>query len=120
MAAFAKSSWRRQFEFVINLQSAKRIGTEACRCRGSRFDDRMSRALACADLRQRTYSICPRWHRRGCVDSMNPTTYKIVAPLYAPVDANLTAFEPGTTYPTWIASTDREFTMLAASAGQAN
>jgi hypothetical protein len=56
----------------------------------------------------------------GCVGSMNPTTYKIVARLYTPVDANLTEFGPGKTYPTWIAWTEsREFTMLAASAGQA-
>ena len=31
----------------------------------------------------------------GCVGSMNPTTYKIVARLYTPVDANLTEFGPG-------------------------
>ena len=56
----------------------------------------------------------------GCVGSMNPTTYKIVGRLYTPVDANLTEFGPGKTYPTWIAWTEsREFTMLAASAGQA-
>jgi hypothetical protein len=56
----------------------------------------------------------------GCVGSMNPTTYKIVARLYTPVDANLTEFGPGKTYPTWIAWTEsREFTMLAASAGPA-
>jgi hypothetical protein len=56
----------------------------------------------------------------GCVGSMNPTTYKIVARLYTPVDANLIEFGPGKTYPTWIAWTEsREFTMLAASAGQA-
>jgi hypothetical protein len=56
----------------------------------------------------------------GCVGSMNPTTYKIVVRLYTPVDANLTEFGPGKTYPTWIAWTEsREFTMLAASPGQA-
>jgi hypothetical protein len=56
----------------------------------------------------------------GCVDSMNPTIYKIVARLYTPVDANLTEFGPGKIYPTWIAWREsREFTMLAASAGSA-
>jgi len=56
----------------------------------------------------------------GCVGSMNPTTYKIVARLYTPVDANLTEFGPGKTYPTWIAWTEsNEFTMLAADAGPA-
>ena len=55
----------------------------------------------------------------GCVGSMNPgTTYRIVARLYAPSDADLTEFGPGKTYPTWIAWTEsREFTMLAASVG---
>jgi hypothetical protein len=52
----------------------------------------------------------------GCVGSMNPTTYKIVARLYTPVGANLTEFGPGKTYPTWITWTEsREFTMLAAT-----
>jgi hypothetical protein len=52
----------------------------------------------------------------GCVGSMNPTTYKIVARLYTPVDADLTGFGPGKTYPTWIAWTEsNEFTMLAAA-----
>src|SRR5262245_16239012 len=57
----------------------------------------------------------------GCVGSMNPgTTYRILARLYTPRDANLTEFGPGKTYPTWIAWTEsREFTMLAASAGPA-
>jgi hypothetical protein len=56
----------------------------------------------------------------GCVGSMNPTIYKIVARLYTPVDANLTEFGPGKTYPTWIAWTEsREFRMLAASVGPA-
>jgi hypothetical protein len=52
----------------------------------------------------------------GCVGSMNPTTYKIVARLYTPVDANLTEFGPGKTYPTWIAWTEsNEFIMLTAA-----
>jgi hypothetical protein len=51
----------------------------------------------------------------GCVGSINPTTYKIVARLYTPADANLTEFGPGKAYPTWIAWTEsQEFTMLAA------
>ena len=53
----------------------------------------------------------------GCIGSMNPTTYKIVARLYTPADANLTEFGPGKTYPTWIAWTESDaFTMLAAPA----
>jgi hypothetical protein len=52
----------------------------------------------------------------GCVGSMNPTTYKIVARLYTPADANLTEFGPGKTHPTWIAWTEsNEFTMLTAA-----
>ena len=52
----------------------------------------------------------------GCIGSMNPTTYKIVARLYTPVDANLTEFGPGKTYPAWVAWTEsNEFTMLAAT-----
>ena len=55
----------------------------------------------------------------GCIGSMNPTTYKIVARLYTPADANLTEFGPGKTHPIWITWTEsREFTMLAASAVQ--
>jgi hypothetical protein len=53
----------------------------------------------------------------GCIGSMNPTTYKIVARLYTPADANLTEFGPDKIYPTWITWTEsRGFTMLAASA----
>jgi hypothetical protein len=60
---------------------------------------------------------CARDITGGCVGSMNPTTYKIVARLYTPVDADLTEFGPGKTYPTWIAWTESsEFTMLAAAA----
>jgi hypothetical protein len=56
----------------------------------------------------------------GCVGSMNPTTYKIVARLYTPVDANLTEFGPGKPHPIWITWTEsREFTMLAAPPGPA-
>jgi hypothetical protein len=52
----------------------------------------------------------------GCVGSMNPTIYRIVARLYTPADANLTEFGPGKTYPTWIARTEsNEFTMLTAA-----
>ena len=54
----------------------------------------------------------------GCIGSMNPTTYKIVARLYTPADASLTEFGPGKTHPIWITWTEsREFTMLAASVG---
>ena len=54
----------------------------------------------------------------GCVGSMNPTSYRIIARLYTPVDANLTEFGPGKVPPTWIAwSESAEFTMVAA-AGQ--
>jgi hypothetical protein len=63
---------------------------------------------------------CARDLTGGCIGSMNPTTYRIVARLYTPVDADLTEFGPGKRYPTWIAWTEsREFTMLAASAGPA-
>jgi hypothetical protein len=57
----------------------------------------------------------------GCVGSMNPgTTYRILARLYTPQDANLTAFGPGKIYPTWIAWTESDaFTMLAAAPGAA-
>jgi hypothetical protein len=54
----------------------------------------------------------------GCIGSMNPTTYKIVARLYTPADASLTEFGPGKTHPIWITWTEsREFTMLPASVG---
>jgi hypothetical protein len=60
---------------------------------------------------------CARDLTGGCIGSMNPTTYKIVARLYTPADANLTEFGPGKTHPIWITWTEsREFTMLAASA----
>ena len=54
----------------------------------------------------------------GCVGSMNPgTTYRILARLYTPRDANLTEFGPGKIHPTWIAWTESDaFTMLAAPA----
>ena len=54
----------------------------------------------------------------GCVGSMNPgTTYRILARLYTPRDANLTEFGPGKIHPTWIAWTESyAFTMLAAPA----
>jgi hypothetical protein len=53
----------------------------------------------------------------GCIGSMNPTTYKIVARLYTPADANLTEFGPGKIHPIWITWTEsREFKMLAAPA----
>jgi hypothetical protein len=54
----------------------------------------------------------------GCVGSMNPgTTYRILARLYTPRDANLTEFGPGKIHPTWIAWTSSDaFTMLAAPA----
>ena len=59
---------------------------------------------------------CARDLTGGCIGSMNPTTYKIVARLYTPADANLTEFGPGKTHPIWITWTEsREFTMLAAS-----
>jgi len=51
----------------------------------------------------------------GCIGSMNPTTYRIIARLYTPADASLTEFGPGKVHPTWIAwSESAEFTMLAA------
>ena len=54
----------------------------------------------------------------GCVGSMNPgTTYRILARLYTPRDANLTEFGPGKIHPTWIAWTESDaFTMLGAPA----
>jgi hypothetical protein len=54
----------------------------------------------------------------GCVGSMNPgTTYRILARLYTPRDANLTEFGPGKIHPTWIAWTESDaFPMLAAPA----
>ena len=57
----------------------------------------------------------------GCVGSMNPgTTYRILARLYTPRDANLTEFGPGKIHPTWIAWTESDaFTMLAAAPGAA-
>ena len=57
----------------------------------------------------------------GCVGSMNPgTTYRILARLYTPQDANLTEFGPGKIHPTWIAWTESDaFTMLAAAPGAA-
>jgi hypothetical protein len=57
----------------------------------------------------------------GCVGSMNPgTTYRILARLYTPQDANLTEFGPGKIYPTWIAWTESDaFTMLPAAPGAA-
>ena len=62
---------------------------------------------------------CARDLTGGCIGSMNPTTYKIVAQLYTPADANLIEFGPGKTHPIWITWTEsREFTMLAASAIQ--
>jgi hypothetical protein len=52
----------------------------------------------------------------GCVSSMNPTIYRIVARLYTPPDANLTEFGPGKTYPTWVTwAESSQFTMLAAA-----
>src|SRR5262245_20158949 len=60
---------------------------------------------------------CARDLTGGCIGSRNPTTYKIVARLYTPADANLTEFGPGKTHPIWITWTEsREFTMLPAPA----
>ena len=51
----------------------------------------------------------------GCIGSMNPTTYRIIARLYTPADASLTEFGPDKVHPTWIASNESgEFTMRAA------
>jgi hypothetical protein len=52
----------------------------------------------------------------GCVGSMNPgTTYKIVARLYTPRDADFVEFGPTKAYPIEIATArSAEFTMLAA------
>jgi hypothetical protein len=52
----------------------------------------------------------------GCVGSMNPgTTYKIVARLYTPSNADFVEFGPTKVYPIDIATaSSAEFTMLAA------
>jgi hypothetical protein len=52
----------------------------------------------------------------GCVGSMNPgTTYKIVARLYTPSDADFLEYGPTKTHPTYIASAEsEEFVMLSA------
>ena len=52
----------------------------------------------------------------GCVGSMNPgTTYKIVARLYTPSDADFFEYGPTKTHPTYIAAAESdEFVMLSA------
>jgi hypothetical protein len=52
----------------------------------------------------------------GCIGSMNPgTTYKIVARLYTPSDADFLEYGPAKTHPTYIAAAESgEFVMLAA------
>jgi hypothetical protein len=52
----------------------------------------------------------------GCIGSMNPgTTYRIVARLYTPSDADFFEYGPTKTYPTYIAAAESsEFVMLAA------
>jgi hypothetical protein len=52
----------------------------------------------------------------GCVGSMNPgTTYKIIARLYTPRDADIVEHGPTKTHPRYIAAADSAtFTMLAA------
>jgi hypothetical protein len=52
----------------------------------------------------------------GCVGSMNPgTTYKIVARLYTPIDADFLEYGPTKTHPTYIAAAESdEFVMLSA------
>ena len=51
----------------------------------------------------------------GCIGSLNPTTYRIVARLYTPTHANLTEFGPDKVHPTWIARAETgEFAMLTA------
>lgn len=51
----------------------------------------------------------------GCIGTMNPnTTYKIVARLYTPDDADLVEFGPTKKYPAWAASAESAtFEMLA-------
>jgi hypothetical protein len=52
----------------------------------------------------------------GCVGSMNPgTSYRIIARLYTPSDADLIEFGPTKTYPTYLATAESAtFTMLPA------
>jgi hypothetical protein len=52
----------------------------------------------------------------GCIGSMNPgTTYRIVARLYTPSDADFSEYGPAKTHPTYIAAAESgEFVMLAA------
>jgi hypothetical protein len=52
----------------------------------------------------------------GCIGSMNPgTSYRIVARLYTPSDADFLEYGPTKTYPTYIAAAESgEFVMLAA------
>lgn len=52
----------------------------------------------------------------GCIGSMNPgTTYRIVARLYTPSDADFFEYGPAKTHPTYIAAAQSgEFVMLAA------
>jgi hypothetical protein len=52
----------------------------------------------------------------GCVSSMNPTTYRIVARLYTPADASIGKYGPGLLPPTFIAIAESAaFSMLPGS-----